>query len=145
MRTDNDHAARHEAAQARFGYAVAARLTEGSDRLGPDIERRLAAARGEALQRARRVNRRRSTPWLARGAEAVLGGGPCEGAAWRARVGLALALPTLLFGLYALQHFQQERFVHRLADIDTAVLLDDLPPQAYSDPGFRNYLREGAA
>ncbi len=44
-----------------------------------------------------------------------------------------------------LQHFQQERFVHRIADIDTALLLDDLPPQAYTDPGFRNYLREGSA
>jgi hypothetical protein len=145
MTTDNDQAARHEAAQARFGYAVAARLTEAGERLAPDIEARLAQARSLALARQRQARARPALTWLGRGGAAVLGTGPAEGSPWRLRLGLALALPTLLFGLYALQHFQQERFVHRIADIDTALLLDDLPPQAYTDPGFRNYLREGSA
>ncbi len=145
MKTDNDHAARQEAVQARFGYAVAARLSEAGDRLSPDIERRLAQARAAALARHRQARKRPAMTWLSRGGTGVLGTGPADGSAWRARLGLALALPTLLFGLYMLQHFQQERFVHRIADIDTALLLDDLPPQAYTDPGFRNYLREGSA
>ncbi|WP_026284748.1 DUF3619 family protein [Thiomonas sp. FB-6] len=145
MTTDNDHAVRQEAVQARFGYAVAARLSEAEDRLAPDIERRLAQARSLALARYRRSQEKPAVAWLARSSAAVLGAGPGDGSTWRARLGLALALPTLLFGLYALQHFQQERFVHRIADIDTALLLDDLPPQAYTDPGFRNYLREGSA
>ena len=145
MKTDNDHEARQEAVQARFGYAVAARLSEAEDRLAPDIERRLAQARAAALARHRQAQEKPAVAWLARSGAALLGGGPGDGSAWRARLGLALALPTLLFGLYALQHFQQERFVHRIADIDTALLLDDLPPQAYTDPGFRNYLRDGSA
>jgi hypothetical protein len=58
-------------------------------------------------------------------------------------LGLLIAIPTLLFGLYALQHYQQERFVRKIADIDTALLLDNLPPQAYVDPGFTSYLQQG--
>ena len=29
-----------------------------------------------------------------------------------------------------------------LAEIDTALLVDDLPPAAYSDPGFIQFLRQ---
>ncbi len=139
MNNHNDSGERLEVAQARFGYAVGARLSEASEQLPPDITQALARMRAEAVAR-----RREPAPaWLQRGPAAVLGGRRGESPAWRARLGLALALPTLLFGLYALQHFQQERFVHRIADIDTALLLDELPPQAYADPGFRHYLRQG--
>ncbi|MBW8074677.1 DUF3619 family protein [Metallibacterium scheffleri] len=142
MKTDKDMAARNDAAQARFGYAVAARLSEASERLDPEIADALARMRREALDRRRRPAA--GMLWVAQGTQAVLGHSRREGAGWRVRLGLALALPTLLFGLYALQHYEQERFVHRIADIDTALLLDDLPPQAYTDPGFRTYLRQGA-
>lgn len=142
MTIDNNYAQRHEAAEARFGYAVAARLSEGSEQLGPEVTQALQRMRREAVARQRR--RAPALAWLGRGDTASLGSTPREGAGWRARLGLAIALPTLLFGLYALQHFEQERFVHRIADIDTALLLDDLPPQAYTDPGFRHYLNHGA-
>lgn len=143
MKIDNNSAQRLEAAQARFGYAVSARLSEASEHLGVDVTHALQRMRQQA------VARRRTAPALAwlglRGHAAALGGSRREAAGWRARLGLALALPTLLFGLYALQHYEQERFVHRIADIDTALLLDDLPPQAYTDPGFRHYLNHDGA
>jgi hypothetical protein len=142
MNIDKNSADRREAAQARFGYAVTACLSEASEQLSPDITHALERIRRDAVARQRRPAP--ALAWLARGNTATLGGSPRDGAGWRAGLGVALALPLLLFGLYALQHFEQERFVHRIADIDTALLLDDLPPQAYSDPGFRNYLNHGA-
>ena len=35
--------------------------------------------------------------------------------------------------------------LQELAEIDTALLVDDLPPAAYSDPGFVQFLRQSAA
>ncbi len=141
MKNNHESVALHEAAQARFGYAVAARLSVGSEQLPPATMAALEQARMRALARQRRPVGARS--WLGGAATAVIAGGPRDRASWRARLVAALALPVLWFGLYALQHYQQERFVHRIADIDTALLLDDLPPQAYTDPGFRHYLRQG--
>ncbi|SCC94768.1 putative transmembrane protein [Thiomonas sp. X19] len=130
------------AAEARLGYQVAARLTEGNEQLPADIAERLKGIRHmvvdqHRLQRARHAHVMVS----AHNATATLGG-PGESSSWRLRLGLLLAIPTLLFGLYALQHYQQERFVRKIADIDTALLLDNLPPQAYVDPGFTSYLRQ---
>ena len=31
-----------------------------------------------------------------------------------------------------------------VADLDAALLTDDLPPEAYADPGFLQYLKTGA-
>ena len=33
------------------------------------------------------------------------------------------------------------RFIPATADIDTAILTDELPPDAYADPGFEEFLR----
>ncbi len=141
MKNNHESVALHEAAQTRFGYAVAARLSLGSEQLPAGTMAALDQARMRAL--ARQQRRAGTRVWLGGAATAVIAGGPGDRASWRARLAAALALPALWFGLYALQHYQQERFVHRIADIDTALLLDDLPPQAYTDPGFRHYLRQG--
>ncbi|WP_038167569.1 DUF3619 family protein [Thiomonas sp. FB-Cd] len=142
MNTDNNKL-RLRAAEARFGYQVAARLTEDTEHLPDEVVQRLKGIRHMVVdrQRARRQALARS-PVLIHGHTATLGG-PGESSSWRLRLGLLLAIPTLLFGLYALQHYQQERFVRKIADIDTALLLDNLPPQAYVDPGFTNYLQQG--
>ncbi|MDE1951964.1 MAG: DUF3619 family protein [Betaproteobacteria bacterium] len=130
------------AAEARFGYQVAARLTEGNEQLPADIAERLKGIRHMVVDRRRlqRVHHAQVTASTRDGTATL--GGPGESSSWRLRLGLLLAVPTLLFGLYALQHFQQERFVRKIADIDTALLLDNLPPQAYVDPGFTSYLRQ---
>ncbi len=141
MDAHNDKHAQ-SAAEARFAYQVASHLSEGDADLPLGVAERLDAARRVALTRRAPARQRSRVPvWMRAGA--VAGSGAGADAPWRLGVGLALAIPTLLVGLYVLQHFQQERFVHRIADIDTAVLLDDLPPQAYVDPGFRSYLRQG--
>jgi hypothetical protein len=140
-RYKNDRQAQMSA-EARFGFQVAARLTEQSDALPSDITERLKGIRQMVVdrERAQRTAPRRAAAVLRHGNVATLGGGDFQ---WRLRLGLLLAIPTLLFGLYTLQHYEQERQVGHIADIDTALLLDDLPPQAYADPGFTQYLRHG--
>ncbi len=142
MRTNNESAARLEAARARFGYGVAAGLTQGSEQLAPEVAASLGRIRAQAVARRKRAED--APAWVRLGNQAVLGARRGASGNWKARLAAALALPLLWLGLLALQHYQQERFVHRIADIDTALLLDDLPPQAYTDPGFRDYLRQGA-
>lgn len=67
--------------------------------------------------------------------------GPSHWKSWLFRVSAVLPLVLLIAGLLVLQDYQQERFVRVTADIDTALLLGDLPPTAYADPGFARYLK----
>jgi hypothetical protein len=57
---------------------------------------------------------------------------------WLASV---LPLIALIVGLVTIKQFQDERRAREVADIDTALLTDDLPPSAYTDPGFLRFLK----
>ena len=50
-------------------------------------------------------------------------------------------LVALLGGLLAIDHLQSRSQIDAATDVDSALLADDLPPQAYSDPGFLEFLR----
>ncbi len=144
MNTDNKNFSL-AGAETRFGYQVAARLSESSEQLPMDITERLKGIRHMAVDRHRERRTALAHAVISGrgGAATMVGGEPGEASSWRLRLGLLLAIPTLLCGLYTLQHYQQERFVGKIADIDTALLLDNLPPQAYVDPGFTSFLRQG--
>jgi hypothetical protein len=53
----------------------------------------------------------------------------------------ALPLVALVMGLILVQAIQQEITESDIASIDSALLLDDLPPDAYTDPGFLQFLK----
>jgi hypothetical protein len=53
----------------------------------------------------------------------------------------ALPLVALVMGLILVQAVQQELTESDIASIDSALLLDDLPPDAYTDPGFLQFLK----
>jgi len=42
--------------------------------------------------------------------------------------------------LMVIYEFQNDLRARELADVDQALLLDDLPPDAYTDPGFLKFL-----
>lgn len=48
----------------------------------------------------------------------------------------------LVFGLLLIQHLHDQAEIHAAADVDAALLADDLPPEAYGDPGFVEFLRQ---
>ena len=126
----------HDALEARFGRRLAARLTEGSEALPADISERLRFAREQALERARAASTvPAAVPASAAGPS--LGGGP--GFWWR----LASVLPgiALVGGLVLIEMQHDDEVTRSAADIDAALLSDDLPPTAYTDPGFAEYLK----
>lgn len=135
----NSTAISAEAAEARFAYRVAARLNESADGLGPDIGERLRFAREQALERARVARAATSRPVLSvgSGAAAVLGGA----SGWWVRLASLLPLIALAAGLFLIQQLHEQAQVEVAAQIDADLLADDLPPSAYSDDGFVEFLK----
>ena len=137
-----------QALEARFALRVTARLSEQAQRQPHAIEERLRFARQQALERARA--RRRTAPVAvtapsvhAMGSTLALGDGGEPRAGWFQRaVAAALPLVVLLGGLALIHWNQTHAQIEAAAQIDAELLVDDLPPTAYSDPGFFEYLRK---
>jgi Protein of unknown function (DUF3619) len=131
-----------DALQARFALRVASRLSERADALPHDLSERLRVAREQAVQQARRLRRSEAAGaavlQVGAGGVAALGQPP---SGW---LRLASLLPLLLLvaGLLAIQHLHTQAEIHAAADVDAALLADDLPPEAYGDPGFVAFLRQ---
>ena len=52
-------------------------------------------------------------------------------------------LVVLAAGLIVINTVQNERRASEVAEVDAALLTDDLPPSAYADPGFGQFLKYG--
>ena len=57
------------------------------------------------------------------------------------RLASAFPLVVLAAGLVLIQHHHDLQQIAVAAEIDSALLADDLPPTAYGDPGFTEFLR----
>ena len=123
-----------------WGQRLAAQLDVASHDLGHDIGERLRVARQMALK-SRPMPQRLMRHSLAVQANGTLSGPPDEGLnLWRI---LASALPllALVSGLMVIQTLQQDLAESDIASLDSALLLDELPPDAYTDPGFVQFLK----
>lgn len=125
--------------QDRFGRQVAARLSMGTTELPYEISERLRAARVQALTQ-RKIQARTATTVVASGGAAALTFGD-EGLNLWSRLASALPLIALVAGLVAINLIQNESRAHELAEVDAALLTDDLPPSAYADSGFMQFLK----
>ena len=138
-----------ETLQSRYARRVAARLSDGAALAERHVEECLRVARERALDRARA---RRS----AVAAEAIVGVSGAGGAtlawgrgddesdapsSWWARLGVVLPIVALVAGLMLIQYQHGRQRAAALAEIDVDLLVDELPPQAYSDPGFVEFLK----
>ncbi len=128
--------------QDRYGLKVAARLAEGATDLPHDISERLRAARVQALSRRKIVKVRTASSVAASGGAAALTFGD-EGLSWWSSIASALPLIALVSGLVAIHVIQNENRANEVAEVDAALLTDDLPPAAYADPGFVQFLKTG--
>ena len=139
-----------EAAAERFARRVSARLTDGMQDLPYDISERLRASRMQALARRKvlapvRAPARAAAPVvLAGGASAALGGGGSEGNSWWNALVSAVPLIAQVVGLFFISTVQDEFGASEVAEVDAALLTDELPPEAYSDPGFVQFLKTAA-
>lgn len=134
-----------EARMARFGLSVAAGLNAHCEQLPADIGERLRFAREQAIQKAKAA--RLAQPELVQQAlpqagALVLQGAPgSKPSRWLKLASLGPLL-LLVLGLLLIQHSQWYQQILAAAEVDTALLSTQLPPAAYSDPGFREYLNE---
>jgi len=132
-----------QALQDRFGRRVAARLSTGTADLPYDISERLRAARVQALARRKAAPARLQGAVAAANGTLTLGGDP-DGLGFWGRIASALPLVALAAGLVAINIVQNENRAQELAEVDAALLTDDLPPSAYADPGFAQFLKNSA-
>jgi hypothetical protein len=127
-----------DALQARFALRVTAHLTERSQALGPDVTERLRFAREKALERARATRTAEASVPVgaSRAGAAILGS-----SGWWLKLASVLPALALVAGLVLIQRWQDNAQVSVAAEVDAALLSDDLPPDAYSDAGFAEFLK----
>jgi len=130
-----------DALQSRFALRVAARLTESVTELPQGVNERLRFAREQALERARIARRTQpveAVEVLSSGPALALGNG--KSGWWIQLVGL-VPLAALVGGLLLIQHWHSAKQISAAAEIDASLLADDVPPSAYADPGFVEFLK----
>jgi len=128
-----------EAMEARVALRIASRLSQGADAVPHDIAERLRVARLRAVDRARELRKLSTAP-----AQHLQGGGVLAMSAppsWWLRLASLAPLALLLVGLLLIQRTYLDQQIRAASEIDEAILTDDLPPQAYSDPGFAEFLK----
>lgn len=139
-RTERPYKLDPEALQARFGLRVASRLSQASEQLPHDLSERLRVAREQAVTRARELRQLQPAAGPVVAGPGSLALAPPPSGWWR----LASALPLLLLvaGLVLIQQVHLREEIHAAAEVDAALLADDLPPEAYGDPGFVAFLKQ---
>ena len=130
-----------EQLEAQFARRLTARLSAGATEMPHDIGERLRVARQQAVAQRKLAPTRATSSIVLSGGSAALGGG------WWTRIGALLPLVALVAGLVTISLLQDESRANDLAEVDAALLTDDLPPAAFTDPGFAQYLKtdDGAA
>lgn len=142
IRSSDHHHTALDALEARFGARLASSLNERAALVPHDIAERLRFSREQALVRARPGHALRAANCqvavgVDRQGSAMLGRGQgfwLQLASW-------MPLAVLVAGLVLIQQWTAREQVLAAAEIDAVLLADDLPPAAWSDPGFREYLK----
>jgi hypothetical protein len=123
------------AAEVRVAYQIKRQLNAGLADIGSDKLEQLRAAREQALTKQKR------------GATALAtAGGPSLFSSFGFSSGVfaqLVPLAVLLVGLLSMSYWHQSRYVEEIADLDTQMLVDELPPNAYLDRGFGTWLKRG--
>jgi hypothetical protein len=123
-----------EALEARFAHKVGARLTESVNSIPRDAAERLRASREQAIA-AFRSDRQADLLGQSNGAVA-LGGMFTR---WKPILASALPVMALISGLWLVDGLMDN--ASDVAEIDLAILKDPLPPAAYADAGFLEFLK----
>lgn len=129
-----------------FAYKVRHALNEQLDDLPASTTDRLQAARLAALSRKKadapaRLAQRVVRPGFA-GAIGSLFSSSSFNFSALGRAGAIIPLLALVAGLAGVYQYEEDRRIAELAELDAAVLSDELPLTAYLDHGFNQYLAQ---
>ncbi len=131
---------RAENLQNQYGLKLAARLSGATTDLPYEVSERLRAARMQALSKRKIAPTRTAAVVVNSGGAAALTFGD-EGLNWWSRLVSAIPLVVLAMGLVGINVVQNQYRADEVAEVDSAILTDELPPSAYADPGFVNFLK----
>ena len=124
----------------QFGLAAATLLRHGSQSLPAGVKDRLYAARLKALAVKKPEKVRIQQNVLANATGNWTSG---SRSLWD-NVGWIAPLLVLVFGLIGIAQWQQDSRINDIAELDVALLTDDVPPDAYADSGFMGFLKSGS-
>lgn len=127
----------------RLGRQLSAQLSLATPGLSHDISERLRVARHLALAQRKPAVQLGFVKTTQVNSKGTLTASGDEGLNLWSFLASALPVLALVIGLGAIQWIQQDNRTHELAAIDTALLTDELPPDAYADAGFVQYLKQG--
>lgn len=127
--------------QDLLGKRLTKMLDDNTD-LSYEVTERLRAARTRALSL-----RRIAQPQLQTAQEIQTQNGsallkfPSQIQLFLQTFGSIIPLLGLVAGLVLIHEFHNDQSALELAEIDSALLIDDLPPNAYTDSSFLDYLK----
>jgi hypothetical protein len=121
---------------SEFAYQVRRALDEQTAALSANTVHRLTAARQLA------ISRKKAEAPVYVTAPRLAGIPSHHPFNWLLRVGIMTPLLALVLGFAGIYYYEQQRHIDELAELDAAVLADELPIDAYLDNGFESYLKE---
>lgn len=125
--------------ELNFAYKVRHALNENLDHLPPSTAERLASARTLAVSR-----KKAQAP--AKLAQRQLAGNIASlfSFSFLGRMAVIVPLVALVAGLAGIYQYEEQQRIAELAELDAAVLSDELPLTAYLDEGFNAYIEQRA-
>ena len=129
----------------RLGGHFASRLSMATPGLPHDVSERLRIARQLAMAQRKPVVQLNFVKNTQVNSNGTLTGSGDEGLNIWSRLASLLPLIALIVGLAIIQNIMDDDRANELAEVDAALLIDDLPPSAYADPGFLQFLKNPIA
>ena len=137
----NSQQSRAEVLQDRFAFKATAYLSASSADLPHDISERLRAARVQAVGKRKIASLQTAGSINASGGSASMTWGAGDSMGLWGWAGSFMPLLVLVVGLLVIDSYQSQTRMLEIAEVDSALLVDTLPPAAFSDPGFLQYLK----
>jgi len=121
--------------EERYAYRVRQALNHGLKDIPPAASRRLEAARHLALSKQKQTVYK----IVMAGAGSLASSRP---GAYIPYLKQALAIVALLLGMWMSFYWHSVQYVTELEEVDSALLSDDLPPEAFLDNDFFEWLKD---
>ena len=112
--------------EENFAYKVRHALNEKLEDMPEHITQRLERARLVAVSR-----KKKTAPLYRKVFQQVFAGTSgyfSDNTSWMGKLGLGFPILVLVVGMAGIFHHEQQRQIREIADIDIAVLSDELPP-----------------
>lgn len=126
--------------EERYGYRIRQALNHGLPDISPAASRRLEAARHMALSR-----QKQPSPALASATYGQNSTLRLSGPGQHPYLRQALAIMALLLGMWISFYWHSQQYVSEVETIDSALLADDLPFEAFLDKDFLEWLKDDSA